>query len=165
MLHWGFSPFLFCTADHSSQQHGCLHLWLWSSTTQHSATAREQHDHNGALRSVTPVHRKCPLFWLLFAGGVFGTWSCCGFGSGTTVCSTRCFAAPTCPCIYLHRNLKGIPVRVSDGNTAQPDAGECNIVGCYVCMRACMHVSPRLSSWTPGVFYTHFYNHAHRLRC
>jgi hypothetical protein len=26
------------------------------------------------------------------------------------------------------------------------------------------HVSPPLSSPTPGVFYTYFYNHAHRLR-
>jgi hypothetical protein len=25
-------------------------------------------------------------------------------------------------------------------------------------------ISPLLSSWTPGVFYTYFYNHAHRLR-
>ena len=25
-------------------------------------------------------------------------------------------------------------------------------------------VSPPLSSWTPGVFYTYFYNHARRLR-
>jgi hypothetical protein len=26
------------------------------------------------------------------------------------------------------------------------------------------HISPLNSSWTPGVFYTYFYNHAHRLR-
>jgi hypothetical protein len=25
-------------------------------------------------------------------------------------------------------------------------------------------ISPLLSSWTPGVFYTYSYNHAHRLR-
>jgi hypothetical protein len=27
-----------------------------------------------------------------------------------------------------------------------------------------LHISPRVSSSTPGVFYTRFYNHAHRLR-
>jgi hypothetical protein len=27
-----------------------------------------------------------------------------------------------------------------------------------------MNGSPLLSSWTPGVFYTYFYNHARRLR-
>jgi hypothetical protein len=27
-----------------------------------------------------------------------------------------------------------------------------------------LHFSPFVSSWTPGVFYTYFYNHAHRLR-
>jgi hypothetical protein len=27
-----------------------------------------------------------------------------------------------------------------------------------------MYVSPPHSSWTPGVFYTYFYKHAHRLR-
>ena len=26
------------------------------------------------------------------------------------------------------------------------------------------HISHPNSSWTPGVFYTYFYNHAHRLR-
>jgi hypothetical protein len=30
--------------------------------------------------------------------------------------------------------------------------------------RVIMYVSGRLSSSTPGVFYTYFYNHAHRLR-
>jgi hypothetical protein len=34
----------------------------------------------------------------------------------------------------------------------------------YVRMRVGISVSPRLSSWTPGAFYTHFYNHARRLR-
>jgi hypothetical protein len=32
------------------------------------------------------------------------------------------------------------------------------------CMRVCVHVSHPHSSSTPGVFYAHFYNHAHRLR-
>jgi hypothetical protein len=27
-----------------------------------------------------------------------------------------------------------------------------------------IHLSPPVSSWTPGVFYKCFYNHAHRLR-
>jgi hypothetical protein len=27
-----------------------------------------------------------------------------------------------------------------------------------------IYISPRQSSWTPGVFYTYFYNHARRLR-
>jgi hypothetical protein len=45
----------------------------------------------------------------------------------------------------------------------------------HVCVRVRMYTvtanvntatytSPRLSSWTPGVFYTYFYNHARRLR-
>jgi hypothetical protein len=29
---------------------------------------------------------------------------------------------------------------------------------------AALYISPRLSSWTPGVFYTYFYNQARRLR-
>jgi hypothetical protein len=33
-----------------------------------------------------------------------------------------------------------------------------------MCKRVLWHVSPPDSSWTPGVFYTYFYNHARRLR-
>jgi hypothetical protein len=34
-----------------------------------------------------------------------------------------------------------------------------------VCVCMCVYyTSPPDSSWTPGVFYTYFYNHAHRLR-
>jgi hypothetical protein len=29
---------------------------------------------------------------------------------------------------------------------------------------ALVYISPFDSSWTPGVFYTYFYNQAHRLR-
>ena len=31
-------------------------------------------------------------------------------------------------------------------------------------IRTLLYISHPHSSWTPGVFYTYFYNHAHRLR-
>ena len=37
-------------------------------------------------------------------------------------------------------------------------------VGAIMPIQHPLHISPRHSSWTPGAFYTYFYNHAHRLR-
>jgi hypothetical protein len=35
---------------------------------------------------------------------------------------------------------------------------------CALCMYVCMHVSDLDPISTPQIFYTYFYNHAHRLR-
>ena len=53
------------------------------------------------------------------------------------------------------RKLLGLDVRIA----GTPEQTRVPVGGSPL-----IHISPPHSSWTPGVFYTYFYNYAHRLR-
>jgi hypothetical protein len=58
-------------------------------------------------------------------------------------------------CIKYPEGPPGMEVNVADMNV---------MLLPYIYIYIYIHISPRDSSWTPGVFCTYFYNHTRRLR-
>jgi hypothetical protein len=98
---------------------------------------------------------------MVFQGGDDGRWTWLWATVEILICiklKLKCFT----PGVQLER--RGLVLGINTAPTPTLQHGHSKVGEGESITTGILHISPPVSSWTPGVFYTYFYNHAHRLR-